>query len=154
MATKVYLSGKSIIADKDGEPSLTIRTDRAEYVVFYPLLSSDGVTPPTPEDIQFKDIFYGTSITDKIENITNGTGGSYASLAELQVYLSSFFQRARGETVIQQGATRENQTTIINQNEDVKSSLGLIKDDTEVLEKIKEESKTNNHILRKIYNHE
>jgi hypothetical protein len=154
MATKVYLSGRNIHVEKEGETALIIRTDLAEYSVFIPFLSSDGLTPNEAENINFSDVRNGTSITDKIAEITDQVGTTYGNLTSLQAYLNTFFQRSKGVVVIKEGATSENQETLIEQNNTLIDKNTSIVENTSEIENIKDIEKDSNKILKKIYNHE
>jgi hypothetical protein len=151
MATKVYLSGGNVIVEQSGQTTLTILQERAKYTVFQPTLSIDGITPPEATTMQFLDLFLDENRTELIADVQNQTGGTYSTLKDLEKYLI-FIPRADTTLVTKQAATAENQTTIISQNAEIVTNTESIKEDVRVLEKIKDESKLNNKILRKIYN--
>jgi hypothetical protein len=152
MATAVYQSGKNIIVDKNGETTLTIVIDRGKYTVFYPFYSTDGLTPDGPEDIRFSDTFFGTSITDKISEVTDQNGTSYDTLTSLINYLSTVFERGDGAYVTKEGATSENQKIIIAQNTDIEENTKVTSEKVRDLDNIKKELKINNKQLKKINN--
>lgn len=151
MATKVYLSGKSIIVDKAGETTLTIRVDRAKYIVYIPGLSTNGITPDPIEDIAFMDVSSGLVVYEKISNVTNQTGTSYSTLVLLQDYLNTFFQRSEGQVIYKQGATTDNQLIQIAELEALKAEIDTIRENSEHLHNIQEEQKLSNKLLKKIY---
>lgn len=151
MATAVYQSGKNIIVDKNGEPTLTIVIDRGKYTVFYPFYSTDGLTPDDPEDIRFSDTFFGTSITDKIAEVTDQNGTSFDTLTSLINYLSTVFERGDGAYVTKEGATSENQVLQIEKATELNATTDTISENSEHLHKIEEEQKKSNKLLNKIY---
>ena len=144
MPTKVYLSGKNIIVDQDGEDLLTIRTDRAKNTTLVPFASTDGKTP-VPLYIQFDDVALLTRRTELIADVQDSTGTPFATLYDLRQYLDSFFQRSGFSNIYtDNGATSQYQEILILQNEALQETLDNISEDSEELNKIKELIKTNN----------
>jgi hypothetical protein len=153
MATVVYESGSNVIVAQSGTPTLTIPTERSKYIILQPTDSLDGITNQPAEYIQFLDTFTNDIRTDLMTNVQNQSGVSFSPLATLQKYLS-FIPRSNVAFITELGATADNQVTIISQNEDIKASLTENILNTDNLDNIKEEQKTSNKILKKIYNTE
>lgn len=153
MATNVYLSGKNIIVDQTGTALLTIRTDRAENITLIPFESDNGLSP-VPIYIEFQDAFYQTTVTEKILEVQNQAGTAFASHFLLMEYLNGFFPRSSSRIIYSAGASSENQEIIIAQNAEIIANTEETTQKLQVLENIKDEAKTNNKFLGKIYNQE
>lgn len=152
MATKVYLNSRNIIVSKDNGEYLSIRQDRAIYYGIMPRLSSDGITPPVMVNVQFTEIYTNTSIIEAIDAVTDQNGNAFSTFQALQVYLNSFFFRSDTIFITKEGATKENQETIIEQNTTIISEAEATELNTRELKKIKDLEKEGNKILKKIYN--
>jgi hypothetical protein len=131
---------------------LTIRVDRAKYIVYIPGMSTNGVTPDPIEYMAFMDVSSGLFVTDLIANVTNQTGTSYSTLVLLQDYLNTFFQRSEGQVIYKEGASTDNQLIQIAELEALKAELETIRENTEHLHNIREGQEKSNKILNKIYN--
>lgn len=153
MATRVYPSGKNVIVSKTGTATLTILKERSKYTTIQTTSVVDGASVSVIDKILFADTYTLESRIDLISEIQDASGNKFDGLKSLQKYLL-FIQRADSTFAAQEAATAANQTTIIAQNEDIKTNTLKIKEDTSVLDIIKDESKENNKILGKIYNHE
>jgi hypothetical protein len=153
MATVVYQSADNVIVSQTGTPTLTILKDRSKYIILQPTLSLDGITNQPAEYIQFLDTFTNDIRTDLMSNVQSDTGATFETLADLQKYLS-FIPRANVAFITEQGATAENQTTVIAQNEEIQKALDTNILNTDNLDIIKAQQKANNKILTKIYNPE
>ena len=90
MATKVYLNGDVISVEQDGTAALSIRSDRAINITLQPFYSTDG-TIPEPIFIEFQDTFYTSDKrTERITDVQDSTGASFASYFLLMEYLNGF----------------------------------------------------------------
>jgi hypothetical protein len=151
MATKVYLSGSNVIVDQTGQPLLRIPQRICSYTVIQPTASNDGLTIPVAVNMYFSDIETAVKRTEAILSVQTQAGVTFADFAALQAYLV-FITISSQINVAKEGASVENQLIMIDQNTEIESELEETSENTRELKKIKEELKTNNKILKKIYN--
>ena len=151
MATQVYLSVRNVIVAQSGTTTLTIREDWAKYLIIIPTSSVSGIDPLVPQYVRFLNTYTNELRTSLISDVIDNLGNGFADLNALQKYLA-FIPRATSIKETKEAATAANQLLLLAQGVEILEKAETNIQNTNELNSIKNEQKTSNKILKKIYN--